>query len=136
MRTTGLLAIAVLVLAGSVAIHTVQILRIERQVEAAEPVQARRVYFEVAIADMPSNVHTHVAVTGKVTLVKREADGDLHMRLEDAKGNFVTAECIPTLPCLTVPKVGATAMVRGISRFDGEHKWYEVHPVEQIKVQP
>jgi hypothetical protein len=72
-----------------------------------------------------------VQVTGKVTLVRHEADGDLHIRIEDG-GAFIVAECIPKLPC-AAPKVGDTVTVTGISRFDGEHKWQEIHPVETLK---
>ncbi len=101
-----------------------------------------RHYFPVSISDLSAgrNFHTHVQVTGKVTLVKRQGDGktigdgDLHIRISDGK-NFIVAECIPKLPC-PEPKLGQTITVEGISRFDGEHKWYEVHPVETIKVIP
>ena len=93
-----------------------------------------RQYFTVSIADLAAgrNFHTHVRVTGKVTLVKHEGDGDTHIVLSDGK-SFVVAECIPKLPCQE-PKVGDTITVEGISRFDGEHKWAEVHPVETIEV--
>ena len=81
------------------------------------------------------NVHTHIQVTGTVTLVKHEKDGDLHIRIVDGKGNFLIAECIPKLPCKVTPKKGQTVTIRGIYRFDGEHKWYEAHPVEDIEIQ-
>lgn len=94
-----------------------------------------RFYFPVPVCGMKSNFHTHVSVTGRVALIKREADGDTHMRLV-ANGCFITAECIPELPCSVKPHVGDSVTVQGISRFDGEHKWYEVHPVEHIKQNP
>lgn len=92
-----------------------------------------RPYFPVTVSDLAAgrNFHTHVAVTGAVTYVKREADGDTHIRLGNGKV-FVVAECILALPC-KAPKVGQKITVRGISRFDLEHKWYEVHPVESLK---
>lgn len=93
-----------------------------------------RRYFVVAPSAMARNHHTHVQVTGRVMISKREGDGDWHIRIVDASG-FVTAECIPELPCLH-PKVGQCLRVRGISRFDGEHRWYEVHPVETLQVVP
>jgi hypothetical protein len=77
------------------------------------------------------NSHTHIRVTGKVVLVKHEADGDLHIRLSDGK-RWIVAECIPKLPCAE-PKVGQTITVEGISRFDEKHKFPEVHPVEGWK---
>jgi hypothetical protein len=96
---------------------------------------AVRTYYPVSISDLAAgkNFHTHVQVTGKVTLVKHEGDGDTHIVLSDGK-NFIVAECIPKLPC-QAPAVGQTITVRGISRFDGEHKWNELHPVESLKVQ-
>lgn len=75
---------------------------------------------------------TRAQLTGRVELVKKEADGDLHIRIGDGS-HFVVAECMPELPC-TKPKVGDTVRVRGITRFDNEHKWYEIHPVEHLEV--
>lgn len=90
-----------------------------------------RHYFPVTPSAMSHNFHTHVEVRGKVTVSKREIDEDWHIRIEDSKG-FIVAECIPELPCAH-PKIGTCVQVRGISRFDGEHKWWEVHPVENLK---
>ena len=77
------------------------------------------------------NFHTHVRVVGRVLLVKYEKDGDLHIKLGDGK-YFIVAECIPKLPCKP-PIVGGRVTVEGIARFDGEHKWFEVHPVENLE---
>ena len=75
-------------------------------------------------------LHTHVQVTGRVALVRHELDGDLHIKLVGAT-RFIVAECIPQLPC-TPPVVGTKITVFGISRYDSEHRWWEVHPVEHI----
>lgn len=90
-----------------------------------------RIYWPVAIADMPQNVHTHVQVTGTVAYVKQEGDGDTHIRLVDDAKHFIVAECIPLIPCVA-PKVGQKITVKGISRYDGKHKWYECNPVEVL----
>lgn len=76
--------------------------------------------------------HTHVEVRGLVTYTRLEDDGDLHIRLRSlgSSGAVVIAECIPKLPCRR-PAVGDTVTVRGVSRRDPEHGWYEVHPVEE-----
>lgn len=74
--------------------------------------------------------HTHVAITGTVSYVRREDDGDLHIKIKSPSGRFIIAECIPKLPCL-LPKVGTRITVKGISRPDPEHGWWEVHPVEE-----
>jgi hypothetical protein len=96
---------------------------------------AVRTYYPVSIADLAAgrNFHTHVQVTGKVVLVKHEADGDLHIRLSDGS-QFIVAECIPKLPCQE-PKRGQTVTVQGIYRRDQKHgNWAEVHPVESLEV--
>ena len=92
-----------------------------------------RQYFKVAIADMPANHYTHVEITGKVKSVKSERDGDTHIQVSDG-ADFIIAECIPKLPCSVIPDVGQGVTIRGISRYDRENHWYEVHPVEEIAV--
>ena len=93
-----------------------------------------RTYWTVSVLTLASgaNKHTHVAVTGRVAYVAREADGDLHMRLAapDDSTLFIVAECIPALPCAK-PVKGTLITVYGISRKDSEHGWSEVHPVER-----
>lgn len=92
-----------------------------------------RTYWPVTIAQLASGKvkHTHVAVTGRVVLVKHERDGDTHLRLRDDSLRFIVAECIPALRC-PVPALGNVVTVQGISRYDGEHRWWEVHPVENL----
>lgn len=74
--------------------------------------------------------HTHVAVTGTVVYTQHETDGDTHIKLASPSGRFIIAECIPKLPCLS-PTKGSRITVKGISRPDPEHGWWEVHPVEE-----
>ncbi len=109
-----------------------------------------REYWPISIISMPTNHHTHVLTTGLVTFTTVEGDGDIHIRmcavpqptwvkgmnlksLTWIRQNCVIAECIPKLPCKQ-PNVGQTITVKGIARFDGEHKWYEVHPVEELTI--
>lgn len=91
-----------------------------------------RHYWPVTVDQLASGTvkHTHVQVSGRVKLVRHEADGDLHIQLTGVKA-FIVAECIPRMPCVP-PAVGSVITVRGISRYDGEHHWWECHPVEQI----
>lgn len=91
-----------------------------------------RTYHGVSVADLPTTVHTHVAVCGQVTLVKKEEDGDWHLRISNGDA-FVVAEIIPEIP-LAVPKKFQYVRVAGISREDKAHKWFEVHPVTAITV--
>src|SRR5213080_4558594 len=79
---------------------------------------AQRRYWDVSVDSLATGhvAHTHVAVRGRVALVRREQDGDLHIKLVGRTG-FIVAECIPALPC-RVPKVGERVTVRGIVRWD------------------
>ncbi len=90
-----------------------------------------RPYHPATVATMATTHHTHVAVTGVVTLVTREADGDIHFRIADAQGRFVVCEILRIHP-LPAPTKGQRVLVRGIRRYDDErgHHWYELHPVE------
>src|SRR5947209_2846418 len=89
-----------------------------------------RVYHLVSVADLATTEHTHVCVRGEVMTVKREPDGDLHVKVQDGDA-FIIAEQIPGLKATgDPPKVGQTRVVCGISRFDRKHQWPEVHPVE------
>lgn len=92
----------------------------------------QRRYWPVSVDSLATGrvIHTHVQVTGRVTLVRWEADGDLHIKLVGRRG-FVLCECIPSLPC-RVPTVGERITVRGISRRDLAHGWQELHPVEWL----
>lgn len=83
--------------------------------------------------------HTHIAVTGTVAYVRREDDGDTHVRLLGSSGWFIVGECIPVIvpsPCAVPLHTGESITIRGISRQDPEHLWYEVHPIESITVNP
>jgi hypothetical protein len=91
-----------------------------------------RSYHGVAVSEMKETKWTHVSVCGQVTLVKREEDGDVHLRISDG-ASFIVAEIVPYNP-LPAPKVGQWVRVAGISRQDKTHKWWEVHPVEAIAV--
>lgn len=87
-------------------------------------------YWRVPIAGLALNKHTHVCVAGKVTRLYAEKDGDAHWIVEDA-GAKVVAEIIPTArPLLGRPKVGQSIVICGVTRFDREHAWEEIHPVE------
>lgn len=77
---------------------------------------------------------THVQVTAIVEDVFPEKDGDTHIVLVPKLHQkiFAVAECILELPCQK-PKKGQTITVKGISRYDNVHKWWEIHPVESLK---
>lgn len=98
-------------------------------------------------AESPANWKhplTHIQVSGWVTYVVKEGDGDLHVRLCDSAklksmdvARCIVAEIIPEL----TPKgyfklkVGQHISVDGIYRYDGEnpgHHWHECHPVTEM----
>lgn len=97
----------------------------------AECAFAQRTYWPVPLDSLAvgHTSHTHAAVVGKVAYVVKESDGDTHIKLVSPGGRFIIAECIPALPCLA-PKVGSIITVRGVTRKDPEHLWWEIHPVE------
>ena len=97
---------------------------------ASTAIAVERPYTTVTVRDLAITSHTHICVSGLVTAKHREADGDLHIRLEEA-GKFVIVEEIPRLsPTGPRPIVGKRATACGISRFDKKHGWAEIHPVE------
>ena len=100
-----------------------------------------RYYWPIDLAKyaQTGSPHTHVEITGYVTYTAAEDDGDLHIRLCDSpsvvgmdKAHCVICECIPLLPCAK-PALKSHITVQGITRFDPEHGWRELHPVELIK---
>lgn len=102
----------------------------------ASPLHAQRTFWARSVDSLATGgvPHTHVQTTGYVTLVSKEADGDVHIRLTSAKGAFIICECIPELPCPILPRVGDSVRVKGIYRHDPEHGWWEIHPVESLSV--
>ena len=113
-----------------------------RDAQGAE--ESGRPYHVVKLVDLALGKvrQTHVHVEGFVTYIKKEADGDLHIRVCDdpkvpdmQRARCVVCECVPELPC-TKPSIGAHVAVEGISRFDKEngHRWNEVHVVEKLTV--
>lgn len=106
-----------------------------------------RVYHRVLIKDVAETIHTHICTTGLVAVVRKEKDGDVHIRLEDGNGSgaYLIAEIIPTLlpkmkATIRTPKVSDWVEVCGITRIDRKHKtreyprgWPEIHPVERLR---
>ena len=76
----------------------------------------------------------YVETTGRVKLVRMEADGDLHIQLTGVTA-YVVLECIPELMCAR-PTVGQRIIARGIPRPDLEHRWQEIHPLIQWEAAP
>jgi hypothetical protein len=110
---------------------------------------AKIVYAELSIGELiaedanrwSEKMSAHAAVSGFVTQVTKENDGDTTIRIcENPKidgmdrARCVVAKCIAKIPC-EVPPVGRPLTVKGITRYDakvGTH-WWEIHPVEEIE---
>jgi len=93
-----------------------------------------RTYWPTTVAQLASGTvkHTHISLSGVVAYTRIEDDGDLHIRIVgDTGAVFVVAECVPKLPCRR-PRNGERITVKGITRFDREHLWWEVHIVEEL----
>lgn len=92
-----------------------------------------RLYHHVPVSLMRETSHTHVCVIGRVTAVKREPDGDIHICIDGpcrpGCATCLIAEIIPRIS-LKRPAVGERVRLCGISRMDTKHDWPEVHPVE------
>jgi hypothetical protein len=96
--------------------------------------------------ELPITQWTHVEVTGVVQAVLHEEDGDLHLRITDgsvkvcgkkeyASGQCIVAEARPgTVLPRGLPTVGDRITVRGISRYDRQHSWSEVHPLDSFTI--
>src|SRR2546430_5950712 len=93
----------------------------------ASPLSAQRKYWKVTVDELASGtvVHPHVEVTGRLRLVRKESDLDKHLKLTGVK-SFIVAECIPKIPCEGKLIINSMVTVRGIPRYDAEHKWWEV----------
>jgi hypothetical protein len=102
-------------------------------------------YHTVPISEFPTRKWTHVCTVGYVGLRKKEADGDVHLRIDQTlpirgavmpRTGFIVAEVIPQLPLPTAFPFAEKVKVCGIRRFDDTHGWWEIHPVlalEEVK---
>jgi hypothetical protein len=79
---------------------------------------------------------THVAVAGRVVRLRLTADGGWRVRLADTGGALAAAEFRPDR-AIPLPSIGAWVVVHGPLRYDSQHRWYVVDPVEEwAPIQP
>lgn len=90
-------------------------------------------YRTVAMSNLATTKWTHVCVVGPVVYTRLQRDGDIHITLDDGKTKVVL-EIIPQIP-LQRPKKGTTIRACGVSRFDRQHAWPEIHPVTSWRLQ-
>lgn len=91
-----------------------------------------RNFHTIPLDKMATTKQTHVCTTGPVVYVRKQADGDWHITLDNGTAKVV-AEIIPLIP-LPPPRKGDTVTVCGIRRNDDYHHWGEIHPVEALTV--
>ena len=70
-----------------------------------------------------------VTVAGRVARVRARRAGGWRVRLTETGGALGAAEIRPWNP-LPLPPPGARIILRGRVRYDDEHGWYVVDPVE------
>ncbi len=93
-------------------------------------------YPTVPLAKIASGtwVRPRAKITGTVAFIRKEDDGDVHIRLTSGKDRVIL-EIIPELP-VSVPKIGDTITAWGVVRWDGEHRWAELHPLVGWRKEP
>jgi hypothetical protein len=79
---------------------------------------------------------TRLAAAGRVVRVRSRADGGWRVRLADTGGALAAAEFRP-FRSIPLPPIGAWIIVRGPIRYDDQHGWYAIDPVESwVDAQP
>lgn len=65
---------------------------------------------------------------GTVTAVVKVSDGDVHLNVR-GKTKTLVAEAVPDpgLKLKSLPPVGARIYIWGFLRYDGYHRWWEIH---------
>jgi 3'-phosphoadenosine 5'-phosphosulfate sulfotransferase len=76
----------------------------------------------------------HVTVVGTVVRVRRYSGG-WRIRLADTGGMLAAAE-IRFSSRLALPRVGARILIHGRLRYDEQHGWHTVDPVEEWREAP
>jgi hypothetical protein len=72
---------------------------------------------------------TRVTVVGRVVRVRSLRDGGWRLRLAETGGALAAAEIRPP-NLLPLPKRGRRILIRGRIRYDADHGWYAVDPVD------
>jgi hypothetical protein len=73
--------------------------------------------------------YPHAVTVGTVTEIKGADDGDFHIKLVDEIGRFIILEPVPQAMPTSLPRKGQRIFAWGITRWDGQHGWGELHPM-------
>lgn len=91
------------------------------------PASAQDAYHRVPLDKVATTSWTHVCTVAPVVYVRKMADGDYHVTLDNGRAKVV-AELIPQIQ-IPPPKKGQRVEICGITRYDKRHRWPEIHPV-------
>jgi len=72
---------------------------------------------------------SRVTVRGRVVRIRSSRRGGWRIRLAETGGALAVGEIRPSNP-LPLPRIGAVILLRGALRYDEQHGWYAVDPVE------
>ena len=70
-----------------------------------------------------------VVVVGRVVRVRARSGGGWRVRLADTGGALAAAEIRPSNP-LPLPRRGTRILLRGRLRYNVDHAWYAIDPVD------
>ena len=70
-----------------------------------------------------------VTSVGRVVRVRARGDGGWRVRLAETGGALSAAEIRPS-NLLPLPPPGARILIRGRIRYNPDHRWYVIDPVE------
>lgn len=97
---------------------------------AVKLVEKEELYPLIPISRLQSNLfqRPRARVIGTVSSIIKAPDGDWHINITDDSGLTQITEMVPEYP-LPLPKTGAKIKIWGVTRYDLEHRWRELHPV-------
>lgn len=75
----------------------------------------------------------HCVITGTVEKVIHETDGDHHLWVTLDNSKFQLACEIVPQNQISDPAVGDHVKVWGILRYDLQHGWWEIHPIDYLE---
>ena len=84
----------------------------------------------VAVLSHMPGWRTDVTVEGRVVRVRARRGGGWRVRLAETGGALAAAEIRASSP-VPLPPIGALIVLRGEIRYDEEHRWYVVDPLEE-----
>ncbi|GEM_PF-2384434 len=84
----------------------------------------------ISVGKLESNIYREprAAIIGIAETIVKASDGDYHVNIRDDQGRALVTEIAPDHP-LPLPKIGQKIRIWGVTRYDLDHRWWEIHPV-------